>query len=167
MAAAWLVVYTHPHAETKALANLRRQGYDGYLPLCRRWRRHARRREIVKRPLFPRYLFVAFDAMTTRWRPILSTVGVAGLVRQGDMPVPVPAGVVEQLRDGERAGRFDDLSPIARLTAGALVRIKDGPFGDLIGRLQSLADSERVNVLLELLGREVVARVPVDKLEPA
>lgn len=163
----WLVVYTHPLAEAKALANLRQQGYDAYLPWCRRWRRHARRREIVRRPLFPRYLFVAFDAMTTRWRPILSTVGVAGVIRQGELPVPVSDAVVDQIRDGERAGRFDDLSPVARLAAGAFVRIKDGPFGDLIGRLQSLADGERVNVLLELLGREVVARVPIEKLEPA
>jgi transcriptional antiterminator RfaH len=164
---AWFVVYTHPHAEEKALANLRRQGYDGYLPACRRWRRHARRREIVRRPLFPRYLFVAFDAMSTRWRPILSTAGVAGLVRQGDHPLAVPAGIVEQIRDGERTGRFDELAPVARLAAGALVRIKDGPFGELIGRLQSLADGDRVNVLLQLLGREVVARVPAENLEPA
>jgi transcriptional antiterminator RfaH len=163
----WLVVYTHPLAEAKALANLRQQGYEAYLPWCRRWRRHARRREIVRRPLFPRYLFVAFDAMTTRWRPILSTVGVASVVRQGDQPLPVPSSIVDEIRDGEQAGRFDDLSPVARLAAGALVRIKDGPFGDLIGRLQSLAEGERVNVLLELLGREVVARVPVEKLEPA
>lgn len=163
----WLVVYTHPLAEAKALANLRQQGYDAYLPWCRRWRRHARRREIVRRPLFPRYLFVAFDAMTTRWRPILSTVGVASVIRQGDLPLSVPNAIVDGIRDGERAGSFDDLSPVARLAAGAFVRIKDGPFGDLIGRLQSLADGERVNVLLELLGREVVARVPVEKLEPA
>ena len=163
----WLVVYTHPLAEAKALANLRQQGYEAYLPWCRRWRRHARRREIVRRPLFPRYLFVGFDSMTTRWRPILSTIGVANVIRQGELPLPVPSSVVDEIRDGECAGRFDDLSPVARLAAGAFVRIKDGPFGDLIGRLQSLADGERVNVLLELLGREVVARVPVEKLEPA
>jgi transcriptional antiterminator RfaH len=163
----WLVVYTQPLAEAKAFANLRQQGYDAYLPWCRRWRRHARRREIVRRPLFPRYLFVAFDAVATRWRPILSTVGVANVIRQGELPLPVSSVVVDEIRDGERAGRFDDLSPVARLAVGALVRIKDGSFCDLVGRLQSLADGERVNVLLELLGREVVARVPVEKLEPA
>ena len=163
----WLVVYTHPLAEAKAFANLRQQGYETYLPWCRRWRRHARRREIVRRPLFPRYLFVAFDAMSTRWRPILSTVGVASVIRQGELPVAVPATVVDQIRVGECEGRFDELSPVARLAAGAFVRIKEGPFGDLVGRLQSLAEGERVNVLLELLGREVVARVPVEKLEPA
>ena len=163
----WFVVYTHPHAEAKALANLHQQGYDGYLPWCRRWRRHARRREIVRRPLFPRYLFVTFDAMSTRWRPILSTFGVAGLVREGDRPLAVPRGVIDEIRMGEQSGRFDDLSPVAKLAAGALVRIKDGPFGDLVGKLQSLADGDRVNVLLQLLGREVVARIPAEKLEPA
>lgn len=163
----WFVVYTHPHAEAKALVNLRQQGFEGYLPWCRRWRRHARRREIVRRPLFPRYLFVSFDALATRWRPILSTVGVAGMVRQGDRPLAVPAGVVEEIRIGEQSGRFDEHSPVAKLAAGALVRVKDGPFGDLVGKLQSLADGDRVNVLLQLLGREVVARIPVEKLEPA
>ena len=45
--------------------------------------------------------------------------------------------------------------------------LMDRPFGDLIGKLQSLADGDRVNVLLQLLGREVVARIPAEKLEPA
>ena len=54
----WYVVHTQPQGESRAKANLERQGYEVYLPRCRKWRRHARRAEIVAAPLFPRYLFV-------------------------------------------------------------------------------------------------------------
>src|SRR6185437_1454428 len=79
----WYAVYTQPHAEPKALDHLLRQGYSAYLPRYRAKVSHARRRQIVLRPLFPRYLFVAVDRATMPWRPILSTVGVTDIVRTG------------------------------------------------------------------------------------
>ena len=66
----WYVVQTQVHAENRAAANLLRQGYEVYLPRYLKRRRHARRVETVPMPLFPRYLFVAFDVMTARWRSI-------------------------------------------------------------------------------------------------
>ena len=58
---AWYAVYTQPHAETKAAEHLLRQGYSAYLPRYRTWVSHARRRQPVLRPLFPRYLFAGVD----------------------------------------------------------------------------------------------------------
>lgn len=158
----WFVVYTLPNAEARALVNLRRQGYDAYLPQYRRRLSHARRVEVVERPLFPRYLFVALDLLRARWRPILSTFGVADLVRHGDTPRKLPDGVVEEIRKGETARRFDAVDHLANAKPGAAVRILAGPFADLIGKLQQAADSERVTLLLDLLGREVRLRVPRD-----
>src|SRR5207245_5195270 len=77
----WYAVYTQPHAETKAFEHLRRQGYSVYLPRYRTRISHARRRQTVLRPLFPRYLFAGIDGASMRWRPILSTFGVTDLVR--------------------------------------------------------------------------------------
>ena len=68
----WYVVHTQPHAEDKAIFNLRRQGFETYLPKYLRTRRHARRTEQVARPLFPRYLFVALDLAVQPWRAIQS-----------------------------------------------------------------------------------------------
>lgn len=158
---AWYVVHTQPMAEQRAAANLARQGYETYLPLYRRRRSHARRVELVERPLFPRYLFVRFDPRADRWRPILGTFGVSGLVRIGDIPVPVPGGIVEALRANQEAHAFDDtISPVRKLGVGARIRVLAGPFADLVGKFQALADSERVFVLLEMLGREVRVRLP-------
>jgi transcriptional antiterminator RfaH len=86
----WYAVYTRPHAETKAREHLLRQGYSAYLPRYRKRVRHARRCHMVLRPLFPRYLFAGIDRAAMRWRPILSTIGVAEVVCTGDEPSPSP-----------------------------------------------------------------------------
>lgn len=157
----WYVVHTQPMAEQRALANLVRQGYEAYLPLYRRRRSHARRVELVQRPLFPRYLFVRFDPKVDHWRSILGTFGVSGLVRIGDVPIPVPSGIVEDLRANQAARSFDDeIAPARKLAVGERIRVLAGPFSDLVGKFQALADSERVIVLLEMLGREVRVRLP-------
>jgi transcriptional antiterminator RfaH len=160
----WFVVYTQPNAEGRALANLARQGYETYLPRYKRRRAHARKVDVVERPLFPRYLFVALDLMRARWRPILSTFGVCDLVRNGDAPMPLPAGVVDDIRASEATRAFDAVDPLAGARAGADVRILRGPFADLIGKLQSAAESDRVVLLLDLLGREVRLRLPREQV---
>src|SRR5690606_4437557 len=113
----WYAAYTQPQAETRAARELRQQGFDAFLPLCRRLRRHARRTETVLRPLFPRYLFLAMDVERQRWRSVNGTRGVAQLVRQGDRPAPIPSGIIEALRaraDASGAVPLDSLALFER-----------------------------------------------------
>jgi transcriptional antiterminator RfaH len=163
----WYAVHTQPHAEAKALDNLLRQGYRAYLPRRRVEIRHARRRELVLRPLFPRYLFAGLDRATMPWRPILSTFGVSDIVRAGGEPAAVPAEIVAGLREREAAGDFDRPSPGRALHVGELVRVTTGAFEDMLGRLVELRDQERVVVLLELLGRSVRAQLRADAVAAA
>jgi len=163
----WYVAYTQPNGEAKAAEHLARQGYSVYLPRYRRLVRHARRRALVLRPVFPRYLFVGLDRMTQRWRPIRSTCGVAGMVTSGEEPVAVGAEIIAGLRNQEGAGAFDLVAPAQRLRQGDAVRVTEGPFADIIGRLLGMADHERVFVLLEILGRTVRAEVSALVVEAA
>src|ERR1700755_204170 len=94
----WYVVQTQANGEFRAAENLRRQGFEVYLPRYLKRRRHARRVETVAAPLFPSYLFVAIDMATQRWLSIQSTVGVARLVCDGDRPAAVPPHVIETLK---------------------------------------------------------------------
>ena len=48
-----------------------------------------------------------------------------------------------------------------------MVRVTEGPFADLVGRLLGAADHERVYILLDLLGRAVRAEVPAVAVEAA
>jgi transcriptional antiterminator RfaH len=163
----WYAVYTQPHAETKALEHLLRQGYSAYLPRYRTRVSHARRRQIVLRPLFPRYLFAGIDRASMPWRPILSTFGVTDIVRNGDEPAPVRAEIVSAIEEREKAGSFDRVDPQHSLRLGGLVRVTAGALEDMVGRLIELRDQDRVVVLLELLGRAVRAQLHAAAVEAA
>ena len=163
----WYAVYTQPHAEPKALQHLLRQGYTAYLPRYRTKVSHARRRQIVLRPLFPRYLFAGIDRATMPWRPILSTFGVTDIVRAGDEPALVPTEIVTAIRERENTGAFDRLDSQQLLSLGELVRVTTGTFQDMVGRLVELRDHDRIVVLLELLGRTVRAQLRAEVVEPA
>jgi transcriptional antiterminator RfaH len=153
--ARWFVVHTQPNGEGRADLNLRRQGFTTYLPRYVRRRRHARRHEMVARPLFPRYLFVALDLARDRWRAVHSTFGVNRLVLAGEEPQPVPAGVIDEIRARESGDGFVALGLPAGIGPGSRVRLVDGIFADAGGVLERIADDRRVAILLELLGREV------------
>jgi transcriptional antiterminator RfaH len=163
----WYAVHTRPAAEARAAENLDRQGYVTYLPRHRRWVRHARRRALALRPLFPRYLFVGIDRASMSWRPVRSTIGVAGIVCGGDEPLAGAQDVVDALRRRERDGAFDEIAPARRLAAGDDVRLSEGPLADFVGRLACAGADQRVVILFEFLGRIVRAEVPAAAVEAA
>lgn len=163
----WYAVQTQPNAERKAILNLNQQGYEVYLPQYLRRRRHARRVEMVKAPLFPRYLFVAVDVATQRWRSIHSTIGVSRLVCSGDVPAAVPACVVDQLRSREDEQGCIRLERQPMFSPGDKVRVQDGIFESCLGLFEGLSDGERVAILLDLLGRKVRVFIDADFVSAA
>jgi transcriptional antiterminator RfaH len=157
----WYVVQTQRQAETRAEINLGRQGFKSYLPKYQRIRRHARREEIVARPLFPRYLFVALDLARDRWRAVQSTFGVSQFVFAGDAPARVPGQVICEIRAREGEDGFVRLGLPPGMVPGTSARIIDGIFADAPVVIEHVSDAHRVAVLLQLLGREVSVSVPV------
>jgi transcriptional antiterminator RfaH len=156
----WFVAHTHPRAEVRAIPNLNRQGFEIYFPRYLKRRRHARRVEMVAAPLFPRYLFIAADTATQRWRSIYSTVGIARLVCNGDEPAPVPAGVIEALKSREDADGFIKLDSRPSFRVGEKIRVCDGAFSSCLGLFEGMVERDRIAILLDLLGRKV--RVVLD-----
>jgi transcriptional antiterminator RfaH len=156
----WYVVQTQPQSEGRAEINLRRQGFETYLPRYERMRRHARRSEMVARPLFPRYLFVALDIARERWRSIQSTFGVCRLVLAGEHPAVLPDGIIEEIRGREGHSGYVALGLPAGVGVGSPVRLIDGIFAECQGVLERIADERRVTILLRLLGGEVRVFVP-------
>lgn len=151
----WYVVQTQANAEAKALAHLRRQGFATYLPRYLKRRRHARRIETVPAPLFPRYLFVEIDIAAQRWRSIGSTIGVSRLVSNGDWPAAVPDDVIASLRVREDAAGYVWLDQRPKFKTGDKIRVMEGAFYDYLGIFDGMSDGERVEILLDLLGRKV------------
>lgn len=161
----WYVVYTKPSAELSAVNHLRRQGFDAYLPQCRKVLRHARRETTVLRPLFPRYLFVGFDTAIDRWRSINGTVGVNRLVCHGERPTALPDGLVDGLRDSEIDEGIVPLSQLVLFDQGAQLRVLDGAFNGQIGTYHGMTEAERVILLFDMIGRQVKVALPIHAVE--
>lgn len=89
----WMLVYTKPHAEAWAAANLANQGFRALLP------RVSSGRGAGLGMLFPRYLFVGAPGDRTT-AAIRSTYGVAYVVHCGDKPAVVPVEVIADIAGG-------------------------------------------------------------------
>ena len=159
----WYVAVSQPRKEFFAKRNLDCQGFESFLPQIDGSVRRARKMEAVRRPLFPRYLFVSLDLGVDRWRSVMGTFGISHLVMQGERPLAAAPGIVEALLAAQDCG-FDFRHHLA---VGQQVRFIFGPFADQIGRLAEMKDRERVQVLIEMLGAARRVRVDISSLAPA
>ena len=130
-------------------------------------RQHVRG-QLRRKPFFPGYLFVQLDMTQVEMQTINTTPGVIRLVSFGGSPQPVSPRVIHALQ--QRLQEIDDQGglPRHRFHEGDRVRLKDGPLAGLeavfVGPMRP---AERVRVLLEFLGQEQEALVPVADLEAA
>ena len=158
----WYVIQTHAMAEEKAAFNLKRQGFGPYLPRYLKKRSHARRVDWVARPLFPCYLFVEMDVEATQWQAIRSTIGVSHFICLGELPAPVPEGIVEAIIAREDEKGHVGLSLGCLLKKGQEIEISNGPMAEFSAIFNCVDDKGRVFVLMDLLGRQVRVRVPLE-----
>jgi transcriptional antiterminator RfaH len=150
----WYLIHTKPAGEAVALQNLERQRYEVYLPRIVQSLRRAERRFERIAPLFPRYLFLRLNEGQQALAPVASTVGVASIVRFGSRYTIVPDGVVSELQArADPESGLHRLNCESRLTPGAAVRVRMGPFEGLEGVFERAAGADRVVVLLNLLGQ--------------
>lgn len=165
--ARWYVVQTQVNGEVKAAENLRRQGFETYLPRYLKRRRHARKLDFVAKPLFPRYMFVAIDTATQRWRSVQSTFGVSRLVTNAEEPAAVPDGVIPAMKAREDAKGFVKMDARPAFAPGDRVRVLAGAFMDNAGLFNGMADHDRVSILLDMLGRKVRVLLDADLVTAA
>ncbi len=158
----WYVVQTHYRNENMAKLNLARQGFDVYLPLISKLRRHARKSEWAAAPFFPRYLFVSMDIELSRWRAVRSTIGVTSLICHDNMPAPLADSVIDGIRAREDERGMVKMNIDPSFQKGAPVKVMAGAFNELEGLFDRVSDDRRVIILLDLLGRETRVQLPVE-----
>ena len=151
----WYAAHTHSKSELRASVNLKRQDLEVYFPQIRFSMRQSKFIKDSIKPLFPRYVFVAIDLAKQRWRCINSTYGVKNIVSSGDKPIAVPDKIVQELRSREGSDGFINSIPKALFKKGDKVSIIDGPLYGKTGNFHQLNESQRVSILLELMGRTV------------
>ena len=162
----WYLIVTKPQSEFKAQENLSRQGYEIYLPLIQTSRRRNGKNVKRTEAFFPRYLFISLDEETDNWSPIRSTIGVAGMVRFGGMPAVLPDNLIVNLKNNENEFGLQSFEK-KELKKGDKVEIIGGPFEGYKAIYQKIKGTERVSVLLDVVGKNTQVTLNVDELEIA
>lgn len=153
----WGVAMTKPNSEHIAKTNLERQGYITYLP------KYLDRvgKTVKPKLLFPRYILVEIEL---QWHSITGTRGISRLLYGVDSkPAIVDRKIISQLKSREEKG-YVTLNTQPKFRPGDRVAVASGVLEGYIGLYQGMKDQDRVKILIDLLGRKVIAEVAENDL---
>jgi transcriptional antiterminator RfaH len=159
----WYTLHTKPKAEYYVTAVLQQRGIETYLPEIESAKVSQGKK---KRPFFPCYIFIKVDFEVVGRSWVQWTPGLRRIVAFDDQPVPLPDQVIELIRcrlgEIQAAGGW----PAHPFKPGDTVRITEGPFRDMLAIFDGpTTPAQRVQVLLEILGRISRMQVDVNDLE--
>ena len=155
---AWYCTRTKPKHEHIVAANLKRNlGLEVFHPRLRMERPTRRGVVRVVEPLFPCYVFVRCN-ISECLDGIRYVNGVSSLVHFGQRIPVVPDSVVEELRQCFETEELMDVKE--QLCPGTEVTVGEGAFHGFNGIvLRVLPAKQRVQILLDFLGRTTLAEV--------
>lgn len=162
------VARTEHLRERWAAENVARAGYRYYLPqvheTVRIVSRGRRRREFHVKPLFPSYLFVS--AESGQWHEMLKAFGIVGVIPgSGGYPAIIRAADLARIQGLEEDG-IVHLPDIRKgFQPNETVRITSGAYSGYTGLVQGTSPNERIQLLLDYMGRKVPFLVPEGRLE--
>lgn len=156
----WYTIQTKPRREKEVEKRLTGLKLEVFLPWLRCRRRVGTRHQWILVPLFPGYLFCRLDLVLSgkaaRYAP-----GVRDFVKFGSRIAEVGLEIIQTLREKCPDG-IAQIQP-RTYKAGEVVKIKEGPFSGLEAIFErEMKGSERVAVLLEILGRRTRLVLPRD-----
>jgi transcription termination/antitermination protein NusG len=155
--AAWYAVYTKSRHEQVAREQLLAKGVEVFLPTVQTWSRRTDRRLRIELPMFPSYLFVNTTLHPERHLSVLRTIGVVKLVDFKGQPMPVDPHEVRSLQILIDSGVA--VIPAENFSIGDRVKIVEGLFKGMIGRLVARRSETRLIVAVEAINRAVQVEV--------
>ncbi len=154
----WFALYTKPRNEFKAAEQITSADVEYYLPTITRLKQWSDRKKKVTEPVLRGYIFIF---ATEKERLIsLEQKAIVRCVTDMGRAAKIPEWQIENLMRV-----LDTKSEIMikeGLVPGVKVRIKDGPFEDIIGTVQETDSGTTLSVSIDLLNRSVITRLPKD-----
>lgn len=159
----WYAIQTKANKEKEVEKRLSDLHVEVFLPWMRMRRRIGSRFHWGLVPLFPGYLFCRLDLVQSgkaaRYSP-----GVRDFLKFGNQIAEVGIEILASLRERCPEG----IAQIEFLSAkpGDAVKIKEGPFSGIEAIFEkNMKGSERVAVLLDILGRQTRLVLPSETIE--
>jgi transcriptional antiterminator RfaH len=158
----WYAIRTKANREKDVEKRLKDFRLEVFLPWMRARRRIGSRFHWILAPLFPGYVFCRLD-MVVSGKAARYSPGVKDFLTFGSRIAEVGENIIEALRE-RCPGGVAEIDPVTA-KPGEIVRINEGPFSGLEAVFeQKLKGSERVAVLLDILGRQTRIVLPSETI---
>src|SRR5690349_5975801 len=122
----------------------------------------GKRRHVQKR-IFPGYILVKMKMSNESWFVVRNTPGVTSFVGSANSPVPLQEKEVRAIQK-----QMKQEAPKIRVEfqVGESVRVVDGPFTDLHGKVDEInAEKGKLKVLVNMFGRETPVELDLLQVE--
>ena len=158
----WYAIHTYAGYENAVMRNLKQRIeslgmqekiFNVVVPTEKKIKIKGGKRVESEEKVYPGYILVDMIVTDDSWYVVRNTPRVTGFVGAGVNPVPLNKDEVTALfknMDDQHAAKH-----IIDLVVGEIVRIADGPFKELEGKVDNV-DQERgkIRVLVSMFGRE-------------
>ena len=126
-------------------------------------------KEVSKvKKLFPGYILVEMVMSDEAWFIVRNTPGVTGFIGssgKGAKPTPLQPYEVDNILNNMGISRIDVSSD---LQEGDSIKIIDGPFVGMMGKIESIdLENKVVNALIDLFGQETSVEVELGQIDKA
>ena len=125
------------------------------------------RKEKVKK-MFPGYILVEMVMTDEAWYVVRNTPGVTGFIGssgKGAKPTPLQPYEVDKILGNMGISRMDVDTD---LVEGSTVKIVDGPFNGMFGKIDSVdVPNQKVMLLVDLFGQETSIEVELNQIQKA
>ena len=146
----WFIAQIKPNSYKVATQNLERQGFETFLPKMETTQRQNNKFLLKNVYVFPGYMFVCFDPRIITWTKINNTYGVSQILTFNKKPSEISSDLILELKT--RYGINKNPNQKEKLKKGDSIKFYTGPFSDLIAKVESVNENNRIWVLLESMG---------------
>jgi transcription antitermination factor NusG len=162
----WYACYTRARHEKRVDRLLSERGFDTYLPLMPRVSQWKDRKKVVEWPVFPSYVFGRFSPADMP--RVLSTPGVAALVRSNGRPAPIADDELDNVRRLVQVLSTGAGAPEQRpfIAEGEWVEVMGGPFRGLRGVVVQRRNRRRVLIGIKAIGQGLEVDIDTSALRP-
>jgi transcriptional antiterminator NusG len=123
-------------------------------------------KSVTERKFFPGYVLVEMEMGDDSWHLVKSTPKVTGFVGgTANKPSPISAKEVEKILHQMQEG-VEKPKPKILFEVGELVRVKEGPFTDFNGSVESVNyEKSRLHVSVTIFGRATPVELEFGQVE--
>jgi transcription termination/antitermination protein NusG len=160
----WFAVWSRSRREKMVATALTNNGIATYLPLVSEMHQWSDRRQLVKVPLFPGYVFVQIPNSAEARLRVLKTNGVVQFVGNRDGAVSIPDQEIASVR--AVLEQKLECSPHPFLKVGQRVRIRGGSLDGIEGVLIGVNSASKLVISIDLIQRSLAVSVYNLDVEP-